>query len=205
MASNAWTAHDLEMIGHREVFLHKPAILKNAEARLRELESAIAKELAQTAPALPPESKVEKGQLARGENHKGFPFLSLDIPQFFSKTEMFTFRTLFWWGHYLGFSLILKGAALNGWQDNLLAQRQEPRWQDVHLSTAATPFEWDAKFLQPAATMPEAELRATVAEIDYMKLIRLFPVDGKGFADLDWTGAGLTAWRDLSKVASPPS
>ncbi len=201
MTNDAWSAHDLEMIGHREVFLQKPGILKRAEARLRDLESALARELKDTAPALPPDSKVDKGQLARGENHKGFPFLSLDIPQSFSKTEYFTFRTLFWWGHYLGFSLILKGGGQNLWLENLLKLRQTENWQDVCLSTAKTPFEWDVELLKRAQDMPEEDIRTTVGTLEYVKLIRIYPVQDESFVSLDWTAAGLAAWRDLSKAA----
>ena len=108
----SWQLKDMEMISHVEVFLNKPAILKKVENRLTNLKDAMAIELLSCAHQLPSGTDIEKGQIARGENHNGFPFLSLDIPQNFSKTEMYTFRTLFWWGHYLGFSMILKGDTL---------------------------------------------------------------------------------------------
>ena len=55
---------------------------------------------------------------------------------------MFTYRTLFWWGHYLGFSLILKGDDLPQHMDKLVANKDNPAWSDVYLATAPTPWEW---------------------------------------------------------------
>ncbi|MFQ5443447.1 MAG: hypothetical protein ACE5EK_02400, partial [Nitrospinales bacterium] len=104
-----WSQHEIKMINETEVFLHKPSIMKNAERQLNRLKDSMVEKLAKWEGRYPEGTDLIKGQLARGENHMGFPFLSMDIPQKFSKTEMFTFRTLFWWGHYLGFALILKG------------------------------------------------------------------------------------------------
>ena len=202
MEENNWSGHDLTMIAHREVFLHKPAIMARAEARLKELERAMAKELAATGPALPPNTKTAEGQLVRGENHKGFPFLSLDIPQFFTKTEYFTFRTLFWWGHYLGFSLILKGERLEQYLNRLLKEKANPDWADIHLAIAPTPWEWawNDECFKNVADTPDKELAAAVEEIEYIKLVRFFPVEDARFASLDWAEAGVKAWRDFSSV-----
>ena len=107
--STHWSRDEWDLINVTEIFRRKPAILKKVESYLEELRTALADELKTHPKSYPPDTDLTKGQIARGENHKGFPFLSLDLPQKFSKTEFFTYRTLFWWGHYLGFSLILKG------------------------------------------------------------------------------------------------
>ena len=132
--SEDWRPKDLEMISHVEVFQNKPAILKKVESRLTKLKEAMALELLPCVAQLPSGTNIEKGQIARGENHNGFPFLSLDIPQNFSKTEMYTYRTLFWWGHYLGFSLILKGDKLKTYFQRLAENCSEPTFQNIYLS-----------------------------------------------------------------------
>ncbi|MBC8286790.1 MAG: hypothetical protein H8E42_04870 [Nitrospinae bacterium] len=195
-----WRPKDLEMISHVEVFQNKPAILKKVESRLTKLKKAMVVELLTCIPQLPPGTNIEKGQIARGENHNGFPFLSLDIPQNFSKTEMFTFRTLFWWGHYLGFSMILKGDKLKTYFQRLSTTCNEPPFQDIYLSLAPTPWEWrlDEKHF---SLVGEQQVWANKANLlDHMKIMRFYSIADESFKELDWTQAGVKFWKDVAPV-----
>ena len=201
MESYDWCARDLKLINHVEVFLNKPLILKKVENRLIKLKEAMSEELVSCPTPLPPGTDIQKSQIARGENHNGFPFISLDIPQNFSRTNMFTYRTLFWWGHYLGFSLILKGDRLKTYFLNLSAHRNGLPFNDVYLSLAPTPWEWRENYLVPVSTMPEQEWSEKISLLDHMKIMRLYSMADKVFKELDWTQVGLKFWRDMSPVS----
>jgi len=201
--NSGWSAHDMEMLNHVEVFLHKPNIMKKGERFLNALGEGMVHELTRSKLSFPSGTRRDKTQLARGENNKGFPFLSLDIPQMFSKTQMFTYRTLFWWGHYLGFSLILKGEHLPHYTDKLIASKNNPAWSDVYLATTPTPWEWswtDENF-KKIHTASAEELQSLIETIGYIKIIRFFPMSDPVFKSLNWVEAGITAWRDLSSLA----
>ena len=201
--NSIWTSHEMEMLTHVEVFLHKPAIMKKGERFLNALGEGMIQELTRSKLSFPSGTRRDKTQLARGENNNGFPFLSLDIPQMFSKTQMFTFRTLFWWGHYLGFSLILKGEQLPRYTGKLIANKNNPAWKDVYLATTPTPWEWtwsDRNFKKIHATSGE-ELQSLIETIGYIKIIRFFPMSDPAFIALNWLEAGITAWKDLSSIA----
>jgi len=195
-----WRPKDLEMISHVEVFQNKPAILKKVESRLTKLKEAMVVELLSCAPQLPPGTDIEKGQIARGENHHGFPFLSLDIPQNFSKTEMYTYRTLFWWGHYLGFSLILKGDKLKTYFQRLSDTCNDPSFQDVYLSLAPTPWEWrpDEKYFTRVSNQKVWTDKSNL--LDHMKIMRFYSIADESFKDLDWTEAGIKFWQDMAPI-----
>jgi hypothetical protein len=197
--SHDWCTKDLELINHVEVFQNKPNIIKKAENRLIQLKEAMAKELAPRASQLPPGTDIEKGQIARGENHNGFPFLSLDIPQNFSNTTMFTFRTLFWWGHYLGFSLILKGDKLQTYFQRLSAVNSEPNLQDVYISLAPTPWEWNKKYFALVSNQQEWADKAD--QLEYMKILRVYSMENESFKDLDWAQAGISFWKDMTPIS----
>ena len=94
--SSAWSEKELRLVNHVEIFQNKPAILKKIEQRLVTLQKVLEQEISPISADLPNGIDLVKNQIARGENHNGFPYLSLDYPQNFSKTEMFTMRTLFW-------------------------------------------------------------------------------------------------------------
>lgn len=50
------------------------------------------------------------GKISKGENYKGLPYYVLDYPRVFSKKELFAFRIIVWWGHYIIFTIISEGA-----------------------------------------------------------------------------------------------
>ncbi len=194
-----WSHHEWDLINITEIFKHKPAILKKAESYLEELRSALAAELKAHPKPYPPDTDLTKGQIARGENHKGFPFLSLDIPQKFSKTEFFTYRTLFWWGHYLGFALILKGPELDTYLSRLKEYRQDAACENVYLSQHTSPWEWEfsENHFAKVSKLSKNEIQEIADRLQYLKLMRLFPVSEESFPELNWAQTGVQAFRDL--------
>lgn len=196
----SWEEKELRLINHVEVFQAKPAILKKVENRLVALQKSLEKEIAPA--TLPQGVDLTRNQIARGENHNGFPYISLDYPQNFSKTEMFTFRTLFWWGHYLGFSLILKGEHLENYAGRLLENQSKEPFKDIYFSLASNPFEWEineTNFSLTSQSSPN-DLHKIILELDYLKIIRVFPVTNEKFMTLNWTQAGIQFWKDLKPV-----
>ena len=197
--STHWSRDEWDLINVTEIFRRKPAILKKVDSYLEELRSALAKELKIHPKSYPPDTDLTKGQIARGENNKGFPFLSLDIPQKFSKTEFFTYRTLFWWGHYLGFSLILKGPDLGAYVTRLKENRQDAACENIYLSQHTSPWEWEFSATQfsKVSELSKSEIQEVADRLQYIKLMKFFPVSDYSFPELDWTQAGVQSFRDL--------
>jgi hypothetical protein len=54
----------------------------------------------------------ETGKIFRGENYRNLPYVVLDFPKLFSADNIFTFRSMFWWGNEFSFTLHLQGHAL---------------------------------------------------------------------------------------------
>ena len=70
-----WTSHEMEMLNHVEVFKQKPGIMKKGEHFLNALGEGMIQELTRSKIAFPEGTKLNRTQLARGENNKGFPYL----------------------------------------------------------------------------------------------------------------------------------
>jgi hypothetical protein len=197
-----WDELEIRLIRERELFLHKPGIMKKANERLESLKSKLIVQIAGDGRTYPNGSDLVKGQIAKGENHNGFPFLSLDMPQKFSKTEMFTFRTLFWWGHYLGFSLILKGKELDDSARKLSERKNSELLTDIYFATSSSIWEWEKineNFMLVSESSPDTILK-TVSEINYIKLIRFYPLSDPSFDQLNWEKAGSTAFEGFMKI-----
>ncbi|MDH5762510.1 MAG: hypothetical protein OEZ51_05975 [Nitrospinota bacterium] len=194
-----WSNREWDLINVTDLFKHKPAIMKKAESYLEELRAALIKELKDNPKPFPQGTDQTKGQIARGENHKGFPFLSLDLPQKFSKTDFFTYRTLFWWGHYLGFSLILKGSDLKTYTDRVKKNRLERACEDIYLSRHSSPWEWEfcEEHFSKVSELSDAEIEKIADRLQYLKLIRIYSVEEESFTHLNWVQVGTESFRDL--------
>ena len=193
-----WSDREIELVNEVEIFRLKPEIMKKAENRLTELKDALVREVSETKHLFPPHTDIVKGQIARGENYKGFPFVSLDMPQKFSREEMFTYRILFWWGHCLAFSFILKGKALHVWLSNILGRKGKAK--DIHFSLTPTPWEWDPndQNYKLLLTMQDSELESVVAKNQYLKLVRFRSVSMPNFKSLNWATEGIEAFRIMT-------
>tara|TARA_B100000686_G_scaffold220077_1_gene227158 strand:+ start:417 stop:1061 length:645 start_codon:yes stop_codon:yes gene_type:complete len=199
---SSWSEKELRLVNHVELFQCKPAILQKAEKRFFALQKGLEKEIIPLSTNLPKNLDLLKNQIARGENHNGFPFLSLDYPQNFSKTEMFTMRTLFWWGHYLGFSLILKGERLAIYLERLLENRKTEPFQDIFVCLAPNPWEWELneKNYSLVSKSNTEEFQKIILKLGYLKLMRVVTFTDEKFMALNWTQTGVQFWKDLAPV-----
>ena len=194
LISADWSPLEVKLLNTVDIFLHKPAIMKKAEANLTALKQEIIKTLSQAPHPCPPESDIVKGQIVRGENHKGFPFISLDMPQMFSKSQMFTYRTLFWWGHDLIFSLILKQENQAPLIEKLIQLKEHPEWKDIQLAIAPTPWEWekDMKNFIPLFGASETKIRDTINSVKYIKLCRFYSLASPEFSEVELGRCGFS-------------
>ncbi|MCL0045846.1 hypothetical protein M1N16_06405 [Nitrospinaceae bacterium] len=204
LISADWSPVEVKLLNTVDVFLHKPAIMKKAEANLTALKQEVIKTLSQAPHPCPPESDIVKGQIVRGENHKGFPFISLDMPQMFSKSQMFTYRTLFWWGHDLIFSLILKQDNQDPLIEKLIQLKEHPEWEGIQLAIAPTPWEWekDMNNFVPLFGTSDIKIRDTINSVKYIKICRFYSLASSEFPKLNWAGAGLATWKTLSQICA---
>ena len=65
--------------------------------------------LNESANNLPVEVLMNAPKIYKGEQYKSLPYVMLDYPRCFSKTEIFAVRSFFWWGNYFSITLHLSG------------------------------------------------------------------------------------------------
>lgn len=203
----SWNESELRLLRTVDLFQQKPGIMQKAEVKLAELNLSLQGLLNKGLGACPQGADTQKGQIARGENHKGFPYLSLDMPQLLNKQEFFTFRTLFWWGHYLGFSLILKGGAFELFQSNLVEKYSDLIPNDIYFCVSETPWDWGLdkeSHLKPGQATP-SEITNHCNQKGFIKLLKVFPMHQPEFPSLDWSFAGLQAYRQMIALISKPA
>lgn len=113
-------------------------------------------------------------QFVKGEHLLNFPYRYLDFPKHFKNKEMLTFRTLFWWGHFFVFSLMLEGEFLAQYKRNLLTHYGSFSNQEFFILMTETPWEWrmESKYLLEIRTDNQEEVRKALASRTFLKVHR---------------------------------
>lgn len=115
-------------------------------AGVYEMFGGLADEFRLRAAVLPGELQEVHPKISKGENYQGLPWVMLDFPRRFGKTDVFAVRCFFWWGNYFSFNLQLQGSYqrmyagrlktyLDAHADGWLVCTADDPWQH-HLSTA---------------------------------------------------------------------
>jgi hypothetical protein len=76
-------------------------------------------------------------KIYKGENYNAFPYILMDYPSTFEKENIFTVRTMFWWGNFMSITLHLSGSYKTFFETNILQQKEtdfyicvnENQWQ----------------------------------------------------------------------------
>jgi hypothetical protein len=85
----------------------------------------------------------KSGKLSKGENYKQLPYLVLDFPKKFNGEDIFTFRTMMWWGNYFSFTLHLQGNALEVVREKICRNMAILQKNEVYISVNESPWEYD--------------------------------------------------------------
>lgn len=120
----------------------------------------------------PPETDFQKGQIAKGENYEGYPYVMLDFPKRFSRESVFTFRSMFWFGHCLIFSAILAGEHLARYRQNF--ERAYDSLCAANLFFGIDDV-WDWRESASLPIAPEYKARILGSEQPFLKLLKRLP------------------------------
>lgn len=101
-----FSREEIQLFENEQFIKTKNKILRKTELGLQKLGNKTA-EICPRLKVVSPPPKVSKG-----EKHKGLPFVVLDYPRVFNKTDIFAIRTMTWWSKAYSVSLILKGKYL---------------------------------------------------------------------------------------------
>ncbi len=121
----AISAAEWQMASTTEVILTKNKIIDNVMAMYGMLADDYRECSTVLAQKLPAVFNIHP-KISKGENYEGMPWVMLDYPRCYSKTEgHFAIRCFFWWGHFFSVSLHLSGEYLVQFHHVLEALHQQ--------------------------------------------------------------------------------
>ena len=103
------SAEEMELVSNTEWILTKHRIIKKVYEMFGEINEMMKNEIVNWDHLFPENLKYRGGKISKGDSYQKLPYVILDYPSFFVKNNIFTVRTMFWWGNFFSITLHLSG------------------------------------------------------------------------------------------------
>ncbi len=130
-ANLEFSKKEYELITNSDFILTKNRIIEKMYALYGMLSEEYKNVLNENVACLPNEIFKIAPKIYKGEQYKNLPYVLLDYPRCFSKTDVFAVRSFFWWGNYFSITLQLSGKYLKTYAQhvfNFLNNEQNADW-----------------------------------------------------------------------------
>lgn len=156
--------------------LTKNAVLKKVEL----LFGAVSETIRQKVVALELKDSplfVLSPKIAKGEQYQGLPWVMLDYPRIFTKTDTCAIRCFFWWGNYCTITLQLAGSYLHDYSPLVeIFVKQHAGEGNWYLSEGED--QWQHQ-LEPTAYVAADSINETywLQDKSFLKLVKKIPLE----------------------------
>lgn len=138
----SFTSEEIALLRDDRFFRVREQMVERVRRAFERLRERLHLHLAGGTYLMPPSASLRESRYGRGEHLDEMPYAFLDCPSYFDRESFFTFRTLFWWGHEMSFTLLLAGEHLPEYRQRLIRNLGILEALEVHVSTADTPWDW---------------------------------------------------------------
>ncbi|MGB1241473.1 MAG: hypothetical protein ACPG49_03055 [Chitinophagales bacterium] len=176
--SPAFSSQEMTILSDRNFLLTK----KVALTKIMRLLGNLAQDLQQLPIhqnfQFPKGTDTKRGKISKGENYKGLPYMVLDFPKLFNKKNIFTYRSMFWWGNSFSFTLHIGGDYALQYQENILKNLKTLQQSEVFFCVNNTPWEYDfeAENYCNIADLDSIHVEEYIAANGFIKLSRSLPL-----------------------------
>ena len=188
---------EMQLMCDADIILTKNVVLQKTTALLEGVQEAQLNFQKGQETFLPQEVFSVSPKISRGENYEGLPWLVLDYPRLFTRTDTFAIRTFFWWGRFFSSTLQLSGIYKNIFHQKIAAAY--PLLAQAHFIGIGTD-PWQHHFekdnYQPISQMSQKSFETFLEEHPFIKIATTFPLS-------NWLDADellLNSWKDYLQL-----
>lgn len=167
------TLSELEekLVNNREWILTKHTIIQKVGELLAGQVDVINSEFIHPLTATIPELAACRPKISKGENYQGLPYMILDHPALFSKTDVFALRTMFWWGNFFSITLHLSGKYKKAAGEKVI-ERLAISDSDFFISTGEEEWEhhFEAGNYAAVKTLQQEDLCKKIVQPSFIKI-----------------------------------
>ncbi len=135
-----FSLQELDIAEDPYILLIKNRIMEKVTGLMGEFEQSIQQLLKEEDILLPKEVNILNGKISKGENYKYLPYIMLDYPAFFTKKDILAFRSMFYWGHFVSFTIHLQGKYCEQYGEELIDEFSDR--EDVCFCVNESPWEY---------------------------------------------------------------
>ncbi len=85
---------------------------------------------------------LQKGKISKGEQYRQLPYWVLDYPKKYTQNDIFSFRTMIWWGHELSCTLMLAEESWEHYRSTILQNLSNQLETNWYIGVNTTPWEY---------------------------------------------------------------
>ena len=178
MPDYSLTDQELHYLSDTDFLRTKVVIYQKTDQLLSEVQQQLRQYLKKTAPALPPGVLSRGGKISRGENYRSLPYHVLDFPRKFTKDDIFSLRTMVWWGHHLSVTLHLEGTSFQKYKSLIISQLPQIQTWNWKVCVGEDPWEYhqEESYYQPARRFTEVPWSDWMMKRSFCKLATFIPL-----------------------------
>jgi len=196
LTKTSLTAYEKQLVADPQVLLAKNAIIQKVYDLFGGLSEAYKREF--TNHQFSDYINLINPKISRGENYLGLPYVILDYPRQFSKTDIFAIRSFFWWGNFFSITLHLSGCYQNQYAhviENAIDKNVFSGW-----SLGVGQTQWDHHF-EPNNYVSLSVNKPKISELTFIKLAKKIPLTEWDKADTFFIESFLLLMKTLSTHA----
>jgi len=163
---------ELELVCNAEILLTKNRVIE----KVYRMFGALCEDykMHTTAFTSPPVKTINNPKISRGENYNRLPYVMLDYPRQFSKTDVFAVRTFFWWGNFFSLTVQLQGSYQARFADALqdaITKGELSQWY-ITLSNEKWQHHFDNDYFEPI----NKEKNYNLTKLPFIKIVTKIPL-----------------------------
>jgi hypothetical protein len=136
------TKQELQAIANSEFFFTKASATEKIQKLLAGLQFKLQELVLNNFTVFPEKVLKSQYKISKGENYKGLPYLVLDYPAWYTKSDIFAFRALLWWGNHFSFSLHLQGESLELYKGRIIKNLEHLHGSGLFFCVNQSPWEY---------------------------------------------------------------
>lgn len=194
------TAEEAAIVFTPQVIALKNRAIEKVMLLMGQLQEALAARDAASGFPFEPLWLQQGPKISKGEQYKGLPWVILDYPRYFGKTDVFAFRSMFWWGHYFSCTLHLAGTVKTQFEASLLTAYEPLAAAGFQVYLPDDPWEHDFENgnYRPIGDMCLEDWKWLVGRKNFIKLAKPFALERWGEIITDIVEAYATLLNELT-------
>jgi len=165
------SAYEMQLVTDAQALITKNLIIKKVSALFADLAEEYKKELENT---VFDSDNFINPKISRGENYLSLPYVILDFPRQFGKTDVFAIRSFFWWGNFFSITLQLAGRYHAKFYSNIENAINKNRFAGWYISTSEN--QWEHHFESNNYIPVKEGTKYNLSEQSFLKLAKKIPL-----------------------------